>query len=182
MIDQYKITSTVEDSEIELFERLKMCLMLKELLDKNLGEDFKYGWKKVDSYISEFQLRQISIAYIQVVLDTLKHFEDGKNYRDYILEINRIKNIRLGNSSVGGKIFDFRNKTFHPQSKSFSNTPELYDIYFNNLVDKCNEIITIFEKIFYSLVTDKNKMLPALFKFYESKFYKRLKKEGDNYE
>lgn len=182
MNEKYKITSKIEDNEIELFERLKMCLMLNELLNKNKGKYFKYEWKTVISYISEPELRQICFAYIQVVLDTLKNFEDDVYYRNYILEINKILNFNLGVNTVGEKIFDFRNKTFHPQNKSFLNTKELYSVYFDGFIEKCEEIINVFEKIFYKLVRNKNKMISAVFNFYKTNYYKKIKKEGENLE
>ena len=179
MIDQYKITSTVEDSEIELFERLKMCLMLNELLNNNKGKKFEYEWKMVISYISEPELRQICFAYIQVVLDTLKNFEEDIYYREYILEINKILKFKLGSNTVGERIFDFRNKTFHCQNKSFFNTKELYSIYFDKFLEKCEDIINIFEKIFYKMARNKNKMIPAVLNFCKTKYYKKRKEEGE---
>ena len=153
--------------------------MLNELLKINKGKNFKYDCGKVDSYISEFQLRQISIAYIQVVIDTLKRNKNDANYNKYNIELKKVLNSKVDSVTVGTIIQDFRNKTFHPQCKSFSNTKELYSIYFNNIIEKCDEIIGIFENIFYDIVLNKQKIIKGVFKFYESDFYSKLKKEGE---
>lgn len=171
--------SKFTDGEIELFERLKMCLMLNELYNKYKEKKFIYKDNTVDSYISNFQLKQISIAYIKVVIDTLRKFEDDCNYKKYILDLNKILKIQINKKSIASILKDFRDKTFHPQNKSFSNTRELYSIYFDDLDKRCEEIITILKKIFNYLISDKSKMVKATFDFYESSFYSKLKKVGE---
>lgn len=176
MKNKYKVSRDVfEDNEIELLERLKMCLMLYELYEKNKKIDFLCSRKGCDSYISSFQLKQIYIAYMHVVVDMLKkNFSNKDPYRTYVSNINEI--LCKGSSKV---IKDFRDKTFHFQNKSFSNTKELYNLYLDNTEEDTEKIIKIFKNLFNLFLADYNKMINTMFAFYGTKFYKNIKRKRE---
>ena len=165
------------DKEIELFERIKMCLMLNELYNRYKDKDYEKNM--LETYINSFQLRQIYIAYIHVVIETLNSFRNDNIYNKYLLKLDKILDININNNKISIILKNFRNKTFHPQQKSFSNTKELFNMSFDNLDEECEKIIVIFKEIYKCFIDNKDKMINAYFGFYNSKFYSRLKKEGE---
>lgn len=160
------------DNEIELFERLKMCLMLNELYEKNRDVKFMCSREGCESFISSFQLKQIYIAYIYVVFDQLNiRFSSNEIYKPYIIRIKKILPL-----SISKKLKDFRDKTFHSQNKSFSNTKELYDFYVD-YEKQMTEVTLIYKELFQYFLRNSKKMINSTFDFYESKFYRKIKKE-----
>ena len=179
MITNASIKQEYNDKQIELFERLKMCLMLNELYNKYKKHLLVYKNNGDESHINFFQLRQLSFAYIYVVIETINNISDDILVKDCYSEIQKILNIKIDEDNISDILKRFRNKTFHSQKKSFSNTKELYNIYFDDLDKKCEKIINIFEKMFSYIISDKEKMINATFRFYESEFYSKLKNVGD---
>lgn len=134
-----------------LFEKIQLCLMLKEYYDKIPNELTIY----VDSYKNKHMMGQIYFSYIYVVLDNLNSYDFY--LKEEINEILQTKYI-FNNEEFSLKeiLFEYRNKTFHNTQKNYYNNEFLYRIEIIDCIYDINKLVKIFQKILENSMSNRN--------------------------
>lgn len=121
----------MNEKELALYEKIKMCCMLKEQYDKIPEKENKFSYEDTDRFscIDEKMARQIYIAYLYVVIEGIEQSGIQIKKQD---EFNRLKETKY---TINGKrvclkeiLKDYRNKTFHNQKRTYYNHNKLYNL------------------------------------------------------
>ena len=121
----------MNEKELALYEKIKMCCMLKEQYDKIPEKSNKITYEDTDRFscIDKKMAKQIYIAYLYVVIDGIEKSGIKIKKKD---EFNKLINTEYKNN--GKKItlkkilYEYRNKTFHNQQKTYYNNDYLYNL------------------------------------------------------
>ena len=118
----------MNEKELALYEKIKMCCMLKEQYDKIPEKENKFSYEDTDRFscIDKKMARQIYIAYLYVVIEGIEQSGIQIKKQD---EFNRLKETKY---TINGKrvclkeiLKDYRNKTFHNQKRTYYNHNKL---------------------------------------------------------
>ena len=116
----------MNEKELALYEKIKMCCMLKEQYDKIPEKENKFSYEDTDRFscIDKKMARQIYI-----VIEGIEQSGIQIKKKD---EFNRLKETKY---TINGKrlclkeiLKDYRNKTFHNQKRTYYNHNKLYNL------------------------------------------------------
>ena len=138
----------MNEKELALYEKIKMCCMLKEQYDNIPEKTNKISFENLEkkSYIDKQYAKQIYIAYLYVVIEGIE--ESGIQIKKQD-EFDRLKGQEY---DINGKklrleeiLKDYRNKTFHNQKRTYYNYDKLYNVELAKCIENINEMIKILE-------------------------------------
>ena len=121
----------MNEKELALYEKIKMCCMLKEQYDNIPEKTNKITFEELEkkSYIDKQYARQIYIAYLYVVIEGIEKSRIQIQKQD---EFDKLKEKEY---DINGKklclkeiLKDYRNKTFHNQKRTYYNHNKLYNL------------------------------------------------------
>lgn len=136
------------EKELALYEKIKMCCMLKEQYDNIPEKTNKISFEDLEkkSYIDKQYAKQIYIAYLYVVIEGIEESRIKIEKQD---EFDTLKEQEY---DINGKklclkeiLRDYRNKTFHNQKRTYYNYEKLYNVDLANCMKDINEMIKILE-------------------------------------
>lgn len=138
----------MNEKELALYEKIKMCCMLKEQYDNIPEKSNKITYEDTDRFscIDKKMARQIYIAYLYVVIDGIEQSGIQIKKQD---EFNRLKETKytINEKRVCLKeiLKDYRNKTFHNQKRTYYNYDKLYNVDLVNCIEDINKMAKILE-------------------------------------
>ena len=138
----------MNEKELALYEKIKMCCMLKEQYD-NIPENtnnISTADLEKKSYIDKQYAKQIYIAYLYVVIEGLEESKIKIKKQDEFDTLKKQKYDINGKKLRLKKILkDYRNKTFHNQDITYYNYDKLYNVELANCMKDINKMIKILE-------------------------------------
>ena len=138
----------MNERELALYEKIKMCCILKEQYNNIPEKTNKISFEDLEkkSYIDKLYSKQIYIAYLYVVIEEIEQSDIQIKKQD---EFDRLKEQEY---NINGKklclekiLKDYRNKTFLNQDKKYFNYDKLYNVDLANSMKDINEVIKILE-------------------------------------
>lgn len=138
----------MNEKELALYEKIKMCCMLKEQYDKIPEKENKFTYEDTDRFscIDKKMARQIYIAYLYVVINGIEESRIRIEKQD---EFDTLKEQEY---EINGKkiclkeiLKDYRNKTFHNQKRTYYNYDKLYNVDLANCIEDINKMVKILE-------------------------------------
>ena len=138
----------MNEKELALYEKIKMCCMLKEQYDNIPEKTNKISFEDLEkkSYIDKKYAKQIYIAYLYVVIEGIEKSRIQIQKQD---EFDKLKEKEY---DINGKklclkeiLKDYRNKTFHNQKRTYYNYDKLYNVDLANCIEDINKMVKILE-------------------------------------